>query len=143
MNMFSRNNAHKEQMAQFYLQMESHAKAIADALEMLGGLVDTSEGDTWVTALRRARTHYAAASAQALKLMEENRQREAVALMNAEALPALDMFHSLMKTLLDSQKKNLAKGNAEATQKIDSALTMLKVLNGAPKAAWQAAPGDS
>jgi len=143
MDALSLMKEHKALLSQFRLQFESKRKAIDAALETLDGMVDAPEGRTWIASIRRARARYSAASLHVLKLLEEGRREEAVNLTDAEVLPALEDLQVPIKALLTSQKKDLLAGDAGATKKIDSAITMMKVLEGAPKAVWRSSPGSA
>lgn len=132
----------RTQLAELRRQIEGNRKVIDGTLETLAGLIDVSEGRTWIVAIRQARGRYAISSAKMLRLMEEDRPEDAAALMNDEILPALEALQSPLKKLLESQKQ-FAAGHAGINQKIDFALTMMAVLEGAPSGLWQSALDDS
>ncbi|MDH4192127.1 MAG: MCP four helix bundle domain-containing protein, partial [Betaproteobacteria bacterium] len=118
-------------------QLEGNRKAIDDALETLTDLIDASEGRMWLARIKELRARYVVVSAAVLQLMEARRPDQAAKLMNTEGLPVLDAIQAPIKALLASQKRSMPVGSAGAKQQIDSALTLMTVLDGAPSAVWQ------
>lgn len=128
---------HKAQLIELHRQIEGNRKAIDAAVDTLDALIDAAEGKAWLARIKEIRARYASSSARALDLMEEGRQSEAVALMNRETLPAVDALQGLIRRLLESQQKGVPVGRVEVKQQLDSALTLMTVLEGAPSAVWK------
>ncbi len=97
-----------EQTATIKQSIEANKKTIAQALETLEKLIYLPEGKALVAKLKEARGKYVASFTKVAKLVDEGKREEAIALLNAETLPALDALQDEFNKLA-TDKANLQK----------------------------------
>jgi methyl-accepting chemotaxis protein len=93
--------------------IEANKKTIAQALETLENLIYLPEGKTLVAKLKEARGKYVASFTNVAKLVDEGKREDAIALLNAETLPALDAMQEPISGINDLQKKIVMGSSAE------------------------------
>ena len=117
-----------EQIATTKQSIEANKKTIAQALETLEKLIYLPEGKALVVKLKEARGKYVASFTKVAKLVDEGKREEAIALLNAETLPALDALQEPISGLNDLQKKIVVSSSAELKGKTSSARTLMSAL---------------
>ncbi|MBC7857298.1 MAG: MCP four helix bundle domain-containing protein, partial [Burkholderiaceae bacterium] len=121
----------KAHVAQIYERIEANKKTIDAAVETLVTLIYTPEGKDLLAKTKEARAKYAASFTKVVKLIEEGRRDEAISLMNAETLPALDALQVHIAGLTELQKTIVVADSAQVRQDIDSARVLMTMLGGA------------
>ena len=129
--------SHNAQVVQLHRQLAANTNAIEEAMQTLDALIRAPESRSSLAQIRLLRASYVASTSRVLGLMTEGRQAEAVNLVNAEMLDAQEALQRPLKRLLEWQLKNLPIANSEARRQLDSALTLLTTLDGAPSAIWR------
>jgi len=119
-----------EQIGIIKRSIEVNKKTIAQALETLENLIYLPEGKTLVAKLKEARGKYVASFTNVAKLVDEGKREDAIALLNAETLPALDAMQEPISGINDLQKKIVMDSSAELKAKTSSARTLMSALAG-------------
>jgi len=117
-----------EQIARVKEAIEANKKTISSALETLDSLIYLPEGKALVAKLKEARTAYVGSFTKVVKLVEEGKRDDAIALLNTETLPALDALQAPITGLNELQRKIVVASSAELKSKTTSARTLLLVL---------------
>jgi methyl-accepting chemotaxis protein len=121
----------KAHVAKIYERIEANKKTIDTAVETLVRLVYTPQGKDLLAKTREARAEYAASFGKVVKLLEEGKRDQAIGLMNAETLPALDALQVHIVGLTQLQKTIVVADSAQVRQDIDSARVLMAMLGAA------------
>jgi methyl-accepting chemotaxis protein len=105
--------------------IEVNKKIIAEALGVLERLVYLPEGKALVAKLKDARTKYVASFSKVAQLVDEGKKSEAIAVLNAQTLPALDALQEPIAGLTELQKKIVVASSTELKDKTSAALTLM------------------
>ncbi len=108
--------------------IETNKKTISAALDTLESLIYLPEGKALVARLKEARGKYVASFSKVAKLVDEGKRDEAITVLNAETLPALDALQEPINALNELQRKIVVASSAELRAKTASARTLLLVL---------------
>jgi len=118
-------------VAKIYERIEANKKSIDAAVETLGQLIYTPQGKDLLAKTKEARAKYAASFGKVVQLLGEGKRDEAIGLMNAETLPALDALQVHIVGLTELQKTIVVASSAQVRQDIDSARVLMAMLGGA------------
>ncbi|MDE2418006.1 MAG: MCP four helix bundle domain-containing protein [Burkholderiales bacterium] len=119
-----------EQIARIKSEIEVNKKTISTALDTLDKLIYLPEGKAFLGKLKAARAAYVVSFSKVGKLVEDGKRDDAVALLNAETLPALDALQAPINGLNELQRKIVVDSSAELKSKTAGARTLLIVLGG-------------
>ena len=108
--------------------IETNKKTISAALDTLESLIYLPEGKALVARLKEARGKYVASFSKVAKLVDEGKRDEAITVLNAETLPALDALQEPINALNELQRKIVVASSAELRAKTASARTLLLIL---------------
>jgi methyl-accepting chemotaxis protein len=110
--------------------IELNKKTIGLALETLDHIIDLPEERLLLTQLKEARANYVQSFSRVTQLVGEGQRDQAIALLNAQTLPALDALQVPINALTDLQKQNVASGSAELRDNIRLARLLVLTLGG-------------
>ena len=110
--------------------IELNKKTIGLALETLDHIIDLPEERLLITQLKEARAKYVQSFSRVTQLVGEGQRDQAIALLNAQTLPALDALQVPINALTDLQKQNVASGSAELRDNIRLARLLVLTLGG-------------
>jgi len=110
--------------------IELNKKTIGLALETLDHIIDLPEERLLLTQLKEARAKYVQSFSRVTQLVGEGQRDQAIALLNAQTLPALDALQVPINALTDLQKQNVASGSAELRDNIRLARLLVLTLGG-------------
>jgi len=120
--------ADPQQITGIKQHIETNKKTISAALDTLESLIYLPEGKALVARLKEARGKYVASFSKVAKLVDEGKRDEAITVLNAETLPALDALQEPINALNELQRKIVVASSAELRAKTASARTLLLVL---------------
>jgi methyl-accepting chemotaxis protein len=109
-------------------RIEFNKKQIVEALEVLDRLVYSPEGKALLGKVKDARAQYVAALGNVDRLAEDGKRDDAVKLMLAEALPALDVLQGHVNELAEFQKKLVHASGDSIEHDISFARTLMLVI---------------
>jgi methyl-accepting chemotaxis protein len=110
--------------------IELNKKTIGLALETLDHIIDLPEERLLLTQLKEARAKYVQSFSRVTQMVGEGQRDQAIALLNAQTLPALDALQVPINALTDLQKQNVASGSAELRDNIRLARLLVLTLGG-------------
>ncbi|MFJ7566458.1 methyl-accepting chemotaxis protein [Herminiimonas sp. NPDC097707] len=122
--------ADSERVTRIYQQIEVNRKRVDEALTSLETLVYLPEAKTLLATIKEVRGKFVASFNRVRIMLEQNQREEAVALMNAETLPALDALQAPITALRELQSKLVTEGGIEIHSNIDAARLLMLVLGG-------------
>jgi methyl-accepting chemotaxis protein len=118
------------EIAKIEERIEANKKDISEALDTLDKLIYKQEGKDLLAKIKDARANYVGSFTKVNKLVKEEKRDEAIKLMKAETLPALDALQEPITSLTELQKKIVVASSAEVKQNIDSAHLWMVILGG-------------
>ena len=122
--------ADQTQAAGIYEQIRGNKKTIDEAFETLDKLIYLPEGKTLLAKIKENRGKYAASFQSVGELLKQGKKDEAISMMNAETLPALDALQAPIEALTELQKKIVTVSSAQVHEDIYSARALMVIFGG-------------
>lgn len=96
--------------------IQKNKSSITDALQTLEKLVYAPQGKLLLAQIKLARSQYVASFTKVSQLLDAGHKAEAVDLMNAQTIPALDALQQPINALADLQKQLVSNSNTDLSQ---------------------------
>lgn len=120
----------KDQQQKIIARIGETKKIINDQFEVLSKLIYLKEGKDLLDKITAARGNYVTSFSKVIKLVNQGRNDEAISIMSAETLPALDALQEPISALTNLQKQIVVTSSAEAKESIDTSRKLMMTLGG-------------
>ncbi|WGG48652.1 methyl-accepting chemotaxis protein [Rugamonas sp. DEMB1] len=118
-------------VAEILREVDANKKTIGGAIETLDKLLYLPEGKAMLAAIREQRMQYVASFSKVSKLIGEQQQDGAVALMSSDTLPRLNKLQNSIKELSELQRSAVTRNGAAVKQDIATAGRLMTILGAA------------
>ncbi len=115
----------EKRVAQLKGRMQGNAKAVTDAINQLEPLLYTADGKALLEKIRKSEAAYTASVTKVMSFVDAGERQAAIAMIEAETMPALDRLGPDIRALGDQQLALVKAENETAKQEFKHALAIM------------------
>ncbi|MBC7681522.1 MAG: MCP four helix bundle domain-containing protein [Ferruginibacter sp.] len=108
--------------------IEGNKKRVVESLTTLDKLVESPEGKSVLAKVKESRAAYVASFSKVDKLLQAGQRDEAITVLKAETLPAIDVLQDQVLALAELQKERVDLAGIQVASEVNSARILMLTL---------------